>query len=174
MTMMMQFASQCMGGGERAPTIVVTRPTDSQRVDGQTNIEPARVPGGQLGATRSDGQLVVATHLCDPGTQALVAHHNIETATSSEGLAPIDVDGLDAPDDILLRFESMASGGAISKRPAASLKRPVASVKRPAAASDVVVKRPAAKMLGCSRCRGGSAGCLSCRNPNFNGKRFRG
>jgi hypothetical protein len=36
----------------------------------------------------------------------------------------------------------------------------------PAGAAPIVAK------LGCSKCRGGSLGCIQCRNPNFTGKRF--
>jgi hypothetical protein len=36
----------------------------------------------------------------------------------------------------------------------------------PAGAAPIVFK------LGCSKCRGGSLGCIQCRNPNFKGKRF--
>ena len=67
------------------------------------------------------------------------------------------------------------------KRPAGDdgdsvpMKRPSADV-----GSSSVLKRPAAApagassaiLLGCSRCRGSSKGCVSCRNPSYKGKRF--
>ncbi len=31
---------------------------------------------------------------------------------------------------------------------------------------------PIGVKFGCSKCRGGSLGCIQCRNPNFEGKRF--
>jgi hypothetical protein len=36
----------------------------------------------------------------------------------------------------------------------------------PAGAAPIVIK------FGCSKCRGGKKGCIQCRNPNFEGKRF--
>ena len=45
-------------------------------------------------------------------------------------------------------------------------KKVIIKSKPSAGAAPIVIK------LGCSKCRGGSLGCIQCRNPNFAGKRF--
>jgi esterase/lipase superfamily enzyme len=103
-------------------------------------------------------------------------------------------------DDIVRQMEAVAiGGGTTKKRPAAALKRPAAALKRPAAAPTKIsvskptktkvgkfamkVSKPTKSIikkggkcirLGCSRCRGSSRGCASCRNPAFQGTRFQG
>ena len=64
-----------------------------------------------------------------------------------------------APASILKKSTSPAAGGASVK-------------KRPAAA--YIGRRTKSKklLLGCSRCRGSSMGCVSCRDPCFAGVRF--
>ena len=115
------------------------------------------------------------------------------TASSTE----IFPDNGPRPHDIVSEVEAAGSAGkrSIQKKPAAVqhvLKKPVACglgsaicgaktsvLKKPAAAKSgstmagkQVKTRKTSFSLGCSRCRGSTYGCLSCRNPAFTGARF--
>ena len=94
-------------------------------------------------------------------------------------------DGDEEASDIVDELERQAGvskkPAGVSKKPAAALKRPIGmltvpvpALKRPAAAKPTTVRTSTGKVvkLGCSRCRGGSFGCDTCRDPLFKGKRF--
>ena len=101
----------------------------------------------------------------------------------------------DASDD----DQSDSAGGkgkVVKKKPASIMKKPSAAMTSSGAKASspssmkskssgmtsngkgfMIIKRPSGKtgklLLGCGRCRGGPAGCLTCRNPNFPGHRYR-
>lgn len=60
---------------------------------------------------------------------------------------------------------------AAMKKPAASAK---AGLKRATSANSAPAKKAKPAVLGCIRCRGNTRGCSTCKNPQFNGKRFAG
>ena len=63
-------------------------------------------------------------------------------------------------------------------RPKTTMKLPSAALRAPPKPGKLdIKKKPASKsskplLLGCTRCRGSHLGCLSCRNPDFTGRRW--
>ena len=99
----------------------------------------------------------------------------------------LDGEPADATIDLVAQMENVAGAskhGPVLKKPATDADTAsVTPMKRPAAAgaqsaapktqcTPAVEKRPAAFMLGCSRCRGSPKGCLTCRVPEYTGKRW--
>ena len=149
------------------------------------------VPADDKGASPGKNYQIVPTDERSPSAAA----SDLGDAMVIGGDADADGDDDSDADDEVGRMEALALG-TFRKRPAASLKRPASAVritkaapasggskvlKRPGSNGLKVFKRPGLKppvgakklMLGCPRCRGGKAGCISCRSPAFTGRRFR-
>ncbi len=122
-------------------------------------------------------QIVPTDDRSPPGSPSGLGDEQAEHPSPHDRAAMIDDDDPDA-DDIVGQMEAMAAGG-MRRKPAAAKKRPASadhiSKRRPGSGGSKVLKRPVAKAqkLGCSRCRGGRLGCISCRSPAFTGRRFR-
>ena len=95
-------------------------------------------------------------------------------------IAPVQEDGGDnvpTCEDPVADLEAMGAEtttDATMKRPAAhrcAVHKPIVK-KRPASIHPEEVAKPGKILLGCTRCRGSTSGCLTCRNPHFRGQRF--
>ncbi len=166
MGMMVDFASKFV---PKAPSIVIQK-------------QPGAAGGGTPPTTpmrdAAGGGMLAITD-ASPGGAAL-------PATPGPAL-PSPAAPVEDPDDVLKKYEAMAAkpaDDAPMKSAEKAMKRPSACDAAPMKSAMAAMKRPAGKPagkpasksrkveLGCSRCRGSPLGCLSCRQPEFGGKRF--